>query len=118
MAGVDVKNFDNPDEITDFGDQGKSNRLTIGMEHFGVGNESTVWRSILEPGWSWMRNIKPDVPFESCPLHHREYVVSGHIRYAMSDGTEVIGGPGDLLLIEPGHLAEVVGDVPCVLIDW
>ena len=118
MAGIDKKSFGNPDEVTDFGGQGKSNRLTIGMEHFGLGNESTVWQSTLEPGWSWMRNIKPNVPFDRCPLHHREYVVSGQIRYVMSDGTDVIGESGDLLLIEPGHLAEVVGDEACVLIDW
>ena len=42
----------------------------------------------------------------------------GRIRYVMEDGTEVIGEPGDHLLIEPGHLAEVMGDEVCVLIDW
>jgi hypothetical protein len=58
------------------------------------------------------------VPFSSCPLHHREYVVSGRIRYAMDDGSAVEAGAGDHLLIEPGHLAEVVGDEACVLLDW
>ena len=58
------------------------------------------------------------MPFESCPYHHREYVVSGRIRYTTSDGTVVEGGPGDTLLIDPGHLAEVVGDEVCVVIDW
>jgi hypothetical protein len=36
----------------------------------------------------------------------------------MLDGTETVGQPGDYLVIEPGHMAEVVGDEPCVLIDW
>jgi hypothetical protein len=44
-------------------------------------NESTVWLSTLKPGWSWQRNIRPNVPFESCPLHHREYVIAGRVRY-------------------------------------
>jgi hypothetical protein len=113
MAGIEKKNFDDPDEVEDYGAEGNSKRVTL-----GIAEDSTVWRSSLLPGWSWMRNIKPNVPFEACPLHHREYVVSGRIRYTMNDGSEVVGEPGDHLLIEPGHLAEVAGDEACILLDW
>ena len=86
---------------------------------YGIGNESTVWLSTLKPGWSWERNIQPSVPFTSCPLHHREYVVSGRIRYESVDSGETVeAGPGSYLDIEPGHLASVVGDEPAVLIDF
>ena len=70
------------------------------------------------PGWSWERNIQPNVPFDRCPLHHRELVVAGRIRYEMADGTAVEASPGDHLLIEPGHQATVLGDEACVLLDW
>jgi hypothetical protein len=113
MTGLERKNFAEPDEVEDYGEQGFSHRVTL-----GIADDSTVWRSNLLPGWSWLRNIKPTVPFERCPMHHREYVESGSIRYLMEDGSEVIGVAGDHLLIEPGHLAEVVGNEPCVLIDW
>lgn len=118
MPGSEVKNLGQPEEVTDWGEQGKSERVTVGVTGFGIGSESTVWRSTLNPGWSWQRNIKPGVPFESCPLHHREFVISGRIKYVMDDGTTVEAGPGDHIMIDPGHQAEVVGDEACVLLDW
>ena len=45
-------------------------------------------------------------------------IISGRISYVMDDGTEMIGQPGDYLEISPGHLARVLGDEPCVTIDW
>lgn len=36
----------------------------------------------------------------------------------MNDGTEVEGGPGDTAIILPGHNAWVVGDEPCIMIDF
>jgi len=118
MAGIERKSFDQPDERADYGEQGKTARVTLGMAGFGIGSESTVWLSTLRPGWSWLRNIKPNVPFENCPLHHRESVISGRIRYAMADGSVIDAGPGDHMLIDPGHLAEVTGDEDCVVLDW
>lgn len=118
MAGIEQKSLSQPDEEVEYGEQGRSAKVTLGFGGYGIGNESTVWLSTLQPGWSWTRNIQPTVPFESCPLHHREYVMSGRIRYAMADGTAVEAGAGDHLLIDPGHQAEVLGDEPCVLLDW
>ena len=118
MAGIDSGNVGRPDEVADYGEHGRSVRVTVGMTGFGMGSESTIWLSTLQPGWSWQGDIQPDVPFERCPLHHREYVISGRIRYRMADGTEVEAAPGDHLLIEPGHQADVIGDEACVLLDW
>jgi hypothetical protein len=118
MAGIERKNVDRPDDEVDFGDQGRSVKVALGHAGYGIGSESTIWLSTLRPGWSWQRNIRPTVPFESCPLHHREYVISGRIRYAMDDGTVVEASAGDHLLIDPGHQAEVIGEEDCVLLDW
>jgi hypothetical protein len=118
MAGIESRNLGQPDEVADYGEHGSSAKVTLGIAGFGLGSESTVWLSRLRLGWSWQRNIKPNVPFEVCPLHHREYVISGRIRYTMDDGTVVEAGPGDHLLIDPGHLAEVIGDEECVVLDW
>ena len=52
------------DEEADYGELGRSARVTLGFSGFGIGNESTVWLSTLRPGWSWQRNIKPTVEFE------------------------------------------------------
>lgn len=118
MAGIERKNVGEPDEEVDYGEEGRSAKVAIGIPGFGLGSESTVWLSTLRPGWSWQRNIRPNVPFASCPLHHREYVIAGRIRYAMDDGTAVEASAGDHLLIDPGHQAEVVGDEDCLLLDW
>ncbi len=118
MAGIEAKNLGQADEVDDYGAEGKSERVTLGMTGMGLGSESTVWRSTLLPGWSWIRNIKPRVPFKICPLHHREYVISGRIRYTMADGTFFFFNDWENMLIDPGHLAEVVGDEACVLLDW
>ena len=36
----------------------------------------------------------------------------------MDDGTEGEAGPGDVVSIPPGHHAAIVGDEPCVFIDF
>jgi hypothetical protein len=118
MAGIEHKNLSQPDEAVDYGGGSTAAKVTVGVPGFGLGNDSTVWLSTLQPGWSWLRNIKPNVPFERCPFHHREYVISGRIRYAMADGVVVEAGPGEHLLIDPGHLAEVIGEETCILLDW
>lgn len=111
MATIMAKRFDEQDEVLELGDKGRSEIVTI--------NDVMVVRSILEPGWSWLEHIKPTAEgLENCPLHHREYVVAGRIRYEMVDGGSVEAGPGTYLDIEPGHLASVVGDETCVVIDW
>ena len=118
MAGIEQGNVSEPTEVIDWGDHGSSTKVTLGLSGYGLGNESTIWLSRLEPGWSWQTDIKPGVPFDSCPLHHREYVIAGRIRYALDDGTSVDAQAGDHLLIDPGHQAEVIGDETCVLLDW
>ncbi len=118
MAGIVRKSLLEPDDRVDYGEHGDGAKVTVGFPGFGLGNESTVWLSTLRRGWSWDRNIKPNVPFASCPLHHREYVISGRIRYVMDDGEAVEAAASDHLLIDPGHRAEVIGDEACVLLDW
>ena len=77
-----------------------------------------VMRSVMQPGWSWEKYVKPMANTDSCPMDHLEVIVSGRIRYRMDDGTELIGQAGDFLQISPGHLATVLGEEPCVTIDW
>jgi len=104
------KRFGEPDETLPFR-HGRSLVVALGSEE--------VWRSELEPGWNWDEDLEPYAEgATSCPLTHREYVVSGRIRYLMTDGTELEAGTGDVLFIPPGHRGWVLGDEPCVLIDW
>lgn len=109
-ARVIRRTFDEPDDSLPT-PHGRSFRILLGDEE--------VWRSELEPGWSWDYDLAPLAEgATSCPLTHREYVISGTIRYTMDDGTEFEARQGDLLFIPPGHRATVVGDETCVVLDW
>jgi quercetin dioxygenase-like cupin family protein len=52
-----------------------------------------------------------------CQVRHTGICFSGRMTVRMDDGTEATVGPGDVMLIEPGHDAWVVGEEPCVLYD-
>ena len=110
MAGLIHKRMSEPEETLRF-THGRSIAVRLGDE--------IVWRSELEPGWNWDEDLVPYAGgASSCPYTHREYVVSGRMRYLMTDGSEVQAAEGDALFIPPGHRAWVVGDERCVLIDW
>jgi hypothetical protein len=78
----------------------------------------TVGRAEFRPGWRWSTDVRPRVGTDSCQAAHSSYVVSGRMHVAMSDGRELELGPGDAHLVGPGHDAWVVGDEPCVTIDF
>ena len=44
--------------------------------------------------------------------------MSGRMHVVMDDGTEGDAGPGDVAEIAPGHDAWIVGDDPCVWLDF
>lgn len=107
---ITVKNLDQPDEKYDFGVAGRYEYTVIG--------DSLAARSVLNHGWSWDEHVKPYAEgAESCPETHHEYVISGHIRYLTDEGDTIVAGPGDHLVIAPGHRAWVDGPEPCVTID-
>ena len=110
MAGIEVKSFDNPDETRPFEGNGQAEVVQIGGR--------TVGRGTFEPGWRWSENVKPIAQTDSCEVSHLGYCMSGRMKVFMDDGAEAQVGPGDVLAIPPGHDAEVVGDEPCVLLDF
>jgi quercetin dioxygenase-like cupin family protein len=110
MAGLEVKNFDSPDETRPFEGKGQAEVLQIGGH--------TVGRTTFEPGWRWSENVKPIAGTDSCQVSHLGYVVSGRMKVFMDDGSESEVGPGDVFAIPPGHDAESLGDEPCVCLDF
>jgi len=110
MPDVEVKSFDSPDEVRPFEGNGQAEVVNIGGR--------VVGRGTFEPGWRWSENIKPIAGTDSCQVSHLGYCMSGRMKVIMDDGTEGECGPGDIVAIPPGHDAEVVGDEPCVFIDF
>ena len=81
-------------------------------------NDRPVGRATFEPGWQWSKHVKPIAGTDSCQAPHLGYCVSGRMHVVMDDGQEMDVGPGDFSIIPPGHDAFIVGDEPCVMIDW
>ena len=109
MAGVEVRNFDSPDETR------RPDKTTLEMVSVGG---TTVGRGTMQPGWRWSENIKPIVGTESCQVHHLGIVLSGRIHIVHDDGSEGDISAGDVFSIEPGHDAWVVGDEPYVGVEF
>jgi hypothetical protein len=109
MGQLSARSFDAADEVRTFA-KGRLETLTLGG--------TTVGRATFEPGWRWSECVKPIAGTESCQVAHLGYVVSGRMRVVMDDGTQGDAGPGDLAEIAPGHDAWILGDEPCVFVDF
>jgi quercetin dioxygenase-like cupin family protein len=111
MAGMIRKNLDTPDETRPF-EEGKGQLQLVNTDSGPVG------RATFAPGWQWSKHVKPIAGTESCQAAHTGYFVSGRMVIRMDDGEEMEFGPGDFMTCAPGHDAWIVGDEPCVVIDW
>lgn len=111
MAALIRKRFDEADETRPFeADKGRLDLVDLGGAQVGQGT--------FEPGWRWSEHVKPIAGTDSCMASHVGYCVSGRMHVVMDDGAEQDLGPGDVAVIEPGHDAWVLGDEPCVFLDW
>ncbi len=104
------KSFDVPDETRPFAAHGYAEVLQL--------NGHTVLRGTFEPGWRWSSDVKPIAGTDLCETEHFGYILSGQMTVQMADGTEITGEPGMVALIPPGHDAWVLGNEPCVFLDW
>ena len=111
MTGLLHLDLDAPEETRSF-EQGMGHVDLVAMDQGGFG------RAIFEPGWQWSKHVKPIAHTESCQSSHVGYCLSGHMHVVMDDGDQADIGPGEFLEIAPGHDAWVIGDEPCVMVDW
>ena len=107
--GSDKLNIDSPQETRPFKDHGHVDVITL--------DDFTLGRGVFEPGWRWSDDVKPIAGTDSCQTRHKGFCVSGQMTVKFDDGQELTVGPGDVVLIEPGHDAWTVGDEACVLLD-
>jgi quercetin dioxygenase-like cupin family protein len=111
MPGLVRKSLDTPEETRPF-EGGTGQLQLVNLEGGAVG------RATFQPGWKWSEHVKPIAKTDSCQAAHTGYYVSGRMKVVMDDGEEMEFGPGDFAVIAPGHDAWIVGDEPCVVIDW
>lgn len=73
-------------------------------------------KGIYKPGWRWSVHAGPQAGGPSA--NHIGYVESGSLAVRTSDGQEHLVGAGEAFEVGPGHDAWVVGDQPCVALDF
>jgi quercetin dioxygenase-like cupin family protein len=111
MAGMKKMSLDAPEEVRQFA-EGTGQLELVNLAAGPVG------RATFEPGWQWSKHVKPIAKTDSCQSAHLGYYISGRMKVVMDDGEEAEFGPGDFAVIPAGHDAWIVGDEPCVVIDW
>ncbi len=106
---LEVRNLASPDA-----------RREMGPGELEIVNLATadIVRAVFQPGWIWSKHAGPLAGTPSCQVAHTGYVLSGHFHVRMDDGREWELAPGDAHVVGPGHDAWVVGDEPCVIIDF
>ena len=68
------------------------------------------------PGWKWSLHAGPQTGQSS--INHIGYIISGRMAVQDSAAQQQQLGPGEAFEVSPGHDAWVMGDVPCVALDF
>jgi len=77
-----------------------------------------VKRMVYQPGFRWSKNIKPLVDTDLCQHAHVGFLAQGQIHVQYADGCKLEFAAPQVMAIEPGHDAWVVGDQAAVLIEF
>lgn len=106
---IEVKRFSAADEVRPAG-HGSAAFVRFGGR--------SIAQQTFEPGWRWSQDVKPIAGTRSCEVSHALFVVSGRLHIQADNGETAEIGPGDVVIVQPGHDAWVVGDAPCQMIDF
>jgi class 3 adenylate cyclase len=104
-----VRRFDDADTRNEF-EEGYVDLISIGGVTFG--------QETLTPNWRWSKHVRDLAGTERCEFHHVGYQLSGRWIVEDRDGFQLEIKPGDIFDTPPGHDAWVIGDEPCVTIDF
>jgi hypothetical protein len=87
------------------------------VEIVKVGN-GRVKRAIYPPGFRWSTHMSPTVRSERCMHAHIGFLARGRIQGEYEDGCMFDFEAPQVVAIDPGHDAWVVGDEEAVLIQF
>ena len=73
-----------------------------------------VKRSTYPVGWRFSERMGAPTCYDT----HVGYTVSGRIHVELRDGGTIDIGPGEVFMIPAGHDGYVVGDEPCVMVQF
>jgi hypothetical protein len=98
-----------------------------GADHHEVGGVTVdvaragnvrIKRLVYPPGFRWSTHLKPCVGTPLCLHAHVGFLARGHVRGEYADGCSFEFVAPQVLVVEPGHDAWVVGDEAAVLIQF
>ena len=102
------KNLEKGEKSWTFLDGSKRTAVILGSMAIGLGT--------YLPGWKWSEHVGKQTGQIS--QSHIGYVISGRMVVKGDDSKETIVGPGDAFEVKSGHDAWVLGDEPCVALDF
>jgi len=108
MPSISAKNLNQPTNQQIFLDGSKRSVVVVGSVAIGRGE--------YLPGWRWSKHVGPQTGKESAS--HIGYIISGHMVIQTAGEQQTRVGPGDAFEVGPGHDAWVVGDEPCIALDF
>ncbi len=109
VSRLETRQMETPDELREL----PKTRIEI-VELLG----RKLMRVTFEPGWKWSECIRPTVATSSCQAAHLNYVISGTMHVVLDTGESFDMSAGSSAAIPPGHNAWVVGDAPCIMLDF
>jgi hypothetical protein len=77
-----------------------------------------IKRLVYPPGFRWSTHLKPLVGTEHCMHGHVGFLAQGHVRGEYADGCAFEFVAPQVVVIEPGHDAWVIGEQAAVLIQF
>jgi len=77
-----------------------------------------VKRLVYPAGFRWSTHMKPLVGTALCMHAHVGFLARGHVRGEYADGCKFDHVAPQVVVLEPGHDAWVVGDEPAVLLQF
>ena len=95
-------------EVTTFLDGSERVVIRLGPAWCGYGT--------YRPGWRWSAHVQPLHGQRSAP--HAGFVLSGQMVVRTPDGLEMRVEAGQGFFADAGHDAWVIGEVPCVALDF
>lgn len=75
-----------------------------------------IGRGVYKPGWRWSKHAGPQTNQDSA--NHIGYIESGSMVIKSAEGVEKTVKAGDFFEVQPGHDAWVVGEEPCIALDF
>jgi len=89
----------------------------IGVDIMRAG-KGRIKRLVYPPGFRWSTHIKPTVATALCMHAHVGLLARGHVRGEYADGCTFEFVAPQVVVVEPGHDAWVVGAGEAVLIQF